>query len=61
MNLPEELKGYEAAFRQEIEEQVGPSCVDSKCKVRVFKRDSDGDIQIRFTHYCGRRGTLTPL
>lgn len=61
MNLPEELQGLDAAFRTEVEREVGPTCVMNKCKVRVLKRESDGDIQLRFTHYCGRKGHLTPL
>lgn len=61
MNLPEELRDLQAQFKQEVEANIGPTCVINKCKVRVMKRESDGDIQLKFTHYCGRRGHLTPL
>ncbi len=58
---PEELKDVADAFREEVQREIGPTCVLSKCKVRVLKRESDGDIQLRFTHYCGKRGHLTPI
>lgn len=61
MTLPEELQGLEAEFRKEVEANVGPTCSISKCKVRVLKRESDGDIKLTFTHYCGRTGNLTVL
>jgi hypothetical protein len=61
VNLPPELQDIAEHLKEEVEQEVGPTCVMNKCKVRLFQRESDGDIQIRFTHYCGRKGHLTPL
>lgn len=61
LELPEDIKDLEAALREQIKQEIGPTCVLNKCKFRVLKRESDGDIQVRYSHYCGRRGHLTPL